>query len=174
MLGIDCESTWFIPAFANRRVGSSKGIVGDEGANTCFFERKKVKNSSLTRLADQGPVYGLIMVVRGKIALIMSHRNNMTRGLSHLFTHAASYPAYTQNNPSSTSSSNIQYKKTGISLEFSSKNLCPSNCFPCLPITYLPRYTPQTLSSNLKSGSQLVVQNTNLSAQTKTQAWLPC
>jgi large subunit ribosomal protein L34 len=73
MLGIDCESTWFIPAFANKRVGSSKGIVGDEGANTWFFERKKVKNSSLTRLADQGPVYGLIMVVRGRTALSMSH-----------------------------------------------------------------------------------------------------
>ena len=84
-------------------MGSSKGIVGDEGVNTWFFERKKAKNSSLTRLADQGPVYGLIaMVVRGRTALNMSD-------LSHFvfWTHA-SYPACAaQSNPSSSSSSNI-------------------------------------------------------------------
>ena len=48
-----------------------------------------------------------------------------------LFLNHASYPAHTsQNNPSSTSSSNIQCDKTAISFGFSSKNSCPSNVFP--------------------------------------------
>lgn len=45
-----------MPALANKRVGSSKGIVGEEGTKTWFFEAKKSKNCCLTLGADQGPV----------------------------------------------------------------------------------------------------------------------
>ena len=42
-----------MPALANRRVGSSYGMVEDDGTNVWFFERKKRKNSSLILAEDQ-------------------------------------------------------------------------------------------------------------------------
>lgn len=50
------EPTWFMPAFAKSSVGSSKGMVGDDGQKTWFFWRKKSKNCWRMLGADQGPV----------------------------------------------------------------------------------------------------------------------
>lgn len=39
------EITWFIPAFANNKVGSSWGIVDEEGTKVCsYFSTKKSTN----------------------------------------------------------------------------------------------------------------------------------
>lgn len=36
--------TWFMPALANRRVGSSRGMVADECTYSCSYRRKKSMN----------------------------------------------------------------------------------------------------------------------------------
>jgi len=55
--------TWFIPEFENSNVGSSKGIVEEEGTRTWFLLRKKSKNCCRTRGAVQGPVYFVVDIV---------------------------------------------------------------------------------------------------------------
>lgn len=49
--------TWFMPALAKRRVGSSKGIVGEDATKVWSFSLKKSKNCCLTARDDHFPVY---------------------------------------------------------------------------------------------------------------------
>ena len=43
------QQTWFMPALAKSRVGSSWGMVADEGTNVCsFFSEKKEMNFERT------------------------------------------------------------------------------------------------------------------------------
>ncbi len=56
--------TWFIPALANSSVGSSYGMVDDEGTYVWFLDLKKLKNSSRTLLAAHVDVEDAILVKR--------------------------------------------------------------------------------------------------------------